>query len=111
MLDWDRVQSEASAIVGERPAEYDAATRQNLTQLIDLLRTTRRPAPELVPGYWPTFRVTWVAPGCENLEIEVFGDRYEVYRFFEGKTDIWDEDHQPGGSFSAAFLAELPEPI
>lgn len=49
--------------------------------------------------------------GAENLAIEVFDDRYEVYRSFDGRTDIWYEHRKPGEPVSAAFLRELPDPI
>ena len=107
---WARVEAEVTTIIAERPADYVAGTCQNLAELLELLRATSRPAPFVSPGYWPTFRVTWDAEGAENLEIEVFDDRYEIYRFFDGKTDIWYEHHAPGAALSSAFLSELPSP-
>ncbi len=110
MSDWNRVEADRTAIIAARPAEYDEATRRNLSELFDLVRTTGRPAPDLSPGYWPTFRITWDLEGSKNLEIEVFGTRYEVYRFFDGRTDIWYEKHDAGAMFSDAFVDELPKP-
>ncbi len=106
--DWARVEAEVKAIIAERPNDYGAVVRQNLAELLELLRATGRPAPYVSPGYWPTFRVTWDAEGAENLEIEVFENRYEIYRFFDGKTDIWYEHHAPGAVVSPAFVSELP---
>jgi len=111
MSDWGRLEAEVSAIIDARPEQYDQPIRQNLAELLDLLRTTSRPTPDISPGYWPTFRITWDLEGYKNLEIEIFDDRYEVYRFFDGKTDIWCEHHSPGHQLSAEFLAELPRPI
>ena len=108
--DWERVEAEIAEIVEARATAFDTATRQNLADLIHELRASSRPAPGLSPGYWPTFRLTWAEAGVDNLEIEVFDDRYEVYRFFDGKTEIWYELHQAGEPFSAAFLSELPHP-
>ena len=110
MSDWERVDAEAAAIIGERPQEYDLSTRQNLAELIHLLRSTGRPAPFLSPGYWPTFLITWEIEGSKNLEIEVSDDLYEVYQFFDGKMDIWYEHHTPGEPVSIAFLSKLPDP-
>ncbi|MDP2212279.1 hypothetical protein [Phenylobacterium sp.] len=110
MSDWERVEGEVAAIVSARPDEYDAVTRENLAELLRLIKETRRPAPFLAPGYWPTFRIVWEVKGSENLEIEVFDDRYEVYRSFDGRTDIWYEHHRPGEPLSAPFLSELPDP-
>jgi len=109
--DWESVDREVVAIIGERPAEYDAATLENLTDLLRLIKATRRPAPYLEPGYWPTFCLGWDVEGAENLSIEVFDDRYEVYRSHDGRTDIWYEHHRPGEPVSEAFLSELPASI
>ena len=110
MSDWAEVEAEAAAIINARAEEYDSVIRQNLAELLDLLRATNRPPPDISPGYWPNFCITWDLEGSKNLEIEVFDDRYEVLRFLDGKTDIWYEQHCPGGPVSPAFLGELPEP-
>lgn len=109
MSDWAGAEAEVAAIINARPEQHGPAIRQNLSELLDLLKATHRPAPEISPGYWPTSRITWRLEGSQNLEIEVFDDRYEVYRYFDGKTDIWYEQHSPGGPISAAFLSELPD--
>ena len=79
-----------------------------MKDITDLLRATGRPAPLVEPGYWPTFCLSWDAPGSKNLSLDVFGDRVEVYRTHEGRTDIWYEPHVPGEGFSEAFIRELP---
>jgi len=107
----DKVKAEVELIVQARPTQYDSATIDSLTDLLDLLVATNRPAPSVTPGYWPTFCLTWNVDGTDNLEIEVFSDRYEVYRFFQEKTDIWYEPRGSDGSFSARFLSELPPPL
>jgi hypothetical protein len=107
--DWADVMRAVAAIVDERPAEYAPAVRQCLEDLLLLLRSTNRPAPSVSPGYWPTFCLTWKTEEARNLQIEVFEDRYEVYRFFDGKTDIWYEPHLGGEGLSDAFIAELPQ--
>lgn len=73
-----------------------------------LLRRSGRPAPSIEPGYLPTFVITWDEPEASNLQMEVFDDRVEVSRYFDGRTDIWYEPHAPGESFSEAFIRELP---
>jgi len=111
MSEWERVESEVAAIINERPTEYDTATRESLDELLRLIKETGRPAPYVAPGYWPTFCIAWEVTGAENLAIEVFDDRYEVYRSFDGRTDIWHEHRTLGEPVSAAFLRELPDPI
>lgn len=106
--DWAAVARVVAEIVGDRPEEYTPAVRRGLDDLLLLVRSSNRPAPTVSPGYWPTFCLTWDAEDARNLEIEVFEDRYEVYRFFDGKTDIWYEPHPGEGGLSNAFIAELP---
>jgi hypothetical protein len=107
---WAGVAAKITAIVDQRSTEYDAHTIMNAYEFLDLLRRQNAPVPEIGPGYWPTFSITWDTSGAENLEIEVFKDRLEVYRFFDGRTDIWNEPHLPGARFSPKLLAELPRP-
>lgn len=108
--EWTEVARAIAMIVDERPKEYVPAILRNLDELLVVIRSTNRPAPAISPGYWPTFCLTWETEEAHNLQIEVFEDRYEVYRFFDGKIDIWSEPHAPGGPLSAAFTTELPNP-
>ncbi|ALL11919.1 hypothetical protein [Caulobacter henricii] len=106
--DWAMVTRAVAEIIAERPDEYLPTVRQNLEDLLLHIRRTNRPAPSVSPGYWPTFCLEWDVVESSNLLIEVFEDRYEVYRFFDGKTDIWYEPHAHGDRLSVAFEAELP---
>jgi len=49
----------------------------------------------------------WKETSSGPLEIEVFEDRLEVYRF-EPTFGVWYEDHKSGQPFSPSFEAELP---
>jgi len=111
MSEWDRAEAEASAVIEIRPDQYGSSIRENLDRLISFLKVTNRPAPSISGGYWATFSLTWRVEEARNLEIEVFEDRYEIYRFFEGRTDIWDEPRRPGQDFSLKFIAELPSAL
>ncbi|MNU97533.1 hypothetical protein D3C71_876130 [compost metagenome] len=106
--DWAGVKRAAAEVVAARPDEYTASVVRNLDDLLDHIQTSNRPAPSILPGYWPTFLVEWEAEEAKNLQIEVFDDRYEIYRFFDGRTDIWYEPHTYGDAFSDQFIAELP---
>ena len=105
---WAAIFGRVDAIVGERPAEYDAPTIANVREFLEFAKSQNLPPPDVGPGYWPTFSLTWDAPGAENLEIEVFADRLEVYRFHPGRTDIWYEPREFGAPFSPKLLAEMP---
>lgn len=79
-----------------------------MADLIGFLRSTGRPVPQVSPGYWPTFQVSFEGPGLANLHLEVFADRIEVYRLNETLFNVWDEEHEPGQGFSQAFADEIP---
>ena len=106
--DWESVDSAVSACVSQRPEAYDPAALAVMSDLLAFMRSTGRAVPDVSPGYWPTFRLSFDAPGAENLELEVFADRIEVYRFNDRLFDVWDEKHEPGADFSDAFAREIP---
>lgn len=106
--DWAMVKRVVAEVVAARPAEYAEAVVRNLDDLLEHIQKSKRPTPSILPGYWPTFLVEWETEETRNLQIEVFDDRYEVSRFFDGRTDIWYEPHAPGDTLSDQFIAELP---
>jgi len=101
--DYDSVAKEVERFAAEyRDEPVTEATLANVNDLLAVCRATVRPPDLVARGYEPTICIAW-----GNLEVEVFADRVEVYRFFEGRTDIWDEEHQPGDAFSNRLMAEL----
>lgn len=108
---WAGIKRAVAEVVAARPDEYEASVIQNLADLLVYIQKSKRPAPSILPGYWPTFLVEWEAEAAKNLLIEVFGDRYELSRFFNGRTDIWYEPHMHGDTFSDQFIAELPNAV
>jgi len=59
--------------------------------------------PEIVKGYWTSFRFLW---GLTH-EVEIFGDHVEIYRFYDTRTDIQHHAHKPGDSFSTEVMEAL----
>jgi len=106
--DWARVKRAVAEVIAARPSEYAASVVRNLDDLLAHIQQSNRPAPSILPGYRPTFLVEWEVEEAMNLQIEVLDDRYEVSRFFDGRTDIWYEPHARGAAFSDQFIAELP---
>ncbi|TFW12050.1 hypothetical protein EGY25_08330 [Brevundimonas intermedia] len=106
--DWTAVKRAVGEVVAARPDEYTPAIVGNLEDLLAHIQNSSRPAPSVMPGYWPTFLLEWETEEAKNLQIEVFDDRYEVSRFFDGRTDVWYEPHTYGDTFSDQFIAELP---
>jgi hypothetical protein len=101
---WAGLSSRIGQIVAASEEPFTTQTIENARDLLNLLKG-RCPIPELEKGYWSTFSFFW--PQL-NFEIEVFGERLEVYRFYDRRTRIWEEPHAAGDKFSEKFIAELP---
>ena len=102
LTDWRRLEDELDAIAACSGATFDPETITNAREFLALVRE-RSPVPEIAKGYWSTFRFSWVA-----LEFEVFADRVEIYRFYDGRTDIQHHSHNPGEPFSTDIIQALP---
>lgn len=73
---WDDVISRLDGIVAQAPEPFDQDTIDNGRELIHYLGERFAPPDAFDKGYWSTFSLVW-----DNFEIEVFGDRFETYRF------------------------------
>ncbi|WP_420479928.1 hypothetical protein [Brevundimonas sp. FT23028] len=105
---WADVGQTVEDLVAERPDEYGSEVRAVMADLLALMERLDGARPYIGPGYWPTFVLNFDEPGFENLQLEVFGDRIEVYRFTDQLFDVREEKHVPGEGFSEAFIRDLP---
>lgn len=103
MDDWTAVELEISRIVAESSERFDPATVAHVSDFLTHVRN-RCPIPIVGKGHWSTIRFTWGS----SLEIEIFEDRLEIYRFFDRRTDIRHLAHLPGEPFPLELTAELP---
>lgn len=95
--------AELERIAAGKGEQISAATLANARDVLAFCEGTISTPKEIGRGYWPTIRISW--PG---LEIEVFEERMEIYRFLtDGRFDVWYEEHRPGDTFSERFVAEL----
>jgi hypothetical protein len=101
--DWPGVETEIDRIITDSNNGFTADTIAQVNDVVELLRN-RLPVPDVAKGYWSTISLCWQG---ESLEIEVFGDRVEVYRFYVGRTDIKTFAHKAGEAFPAELLREL----
>ncbi|MDP1965878.1 MAG: hypothetical protein Q8K93_27185 [Reyranella sp.] len=101
---WTAVETEVARIIAESPKPFTAETVSQIDDFLKYIRG-RTTVPEVAKGYWSTLRVMW----GKTLEIEVFGDRFEIYKFWDGGSDIRYILHVPGEPFSADLDAELPK--
>jgi hypothetical protein len=100
---WDAVAKEIAQSIAASADPFDAATIVNVHDLVTVCRT-QCPLPEgTKKGYWSTISIWW-----PSIEVEVFDDHLELYRFSNGSTGIQHFDHSPGAQFRADFLDQLP---
>lgn len=102
---WAAVPAEVQAAVSAHDGAYDANTMANLGDLLQFLQQEGSAAPFIDAGYWPTFVVGW-GEGC-SVSIEVFADRYELYRSLEERTEIEHLVHQPGEPLPEVLMPAL----
>jgi hypothetical protein len=104
--DWKAVDAEIERIITasvEKP--FDSNTIANVREFVSFARE-HCPVPEVGKGYWSTICFSWET--TPPLEIEVFGNRYEVYQFYDRRTDIREVKHIPGSPFPPELAAALP---
>ncbi len=101
--DWLALDAEVKRIIAESKEPFSQETIAQTEDFLELMRY-RCPVPEVAKGYWSTFCIFW----GKQLQFEVFEDRIEMYRFYEGRTDIRHVYHVPGEPFPLDLVAELP---
>jgi hypothetical protein len=105
MNDWPAVEAEIERIISAETQE--PFTPETIAQARDFLQAVRDRCPlpnVLCKGYWSTIIFSWSG----RLDIEIFADRVETYRFHPGRTDIRHFAHAPGEPFPPELMNELP---
>jgi hypothetical protein len=105
--DWNDVGVEIDRIIAGSVKPFDTDTIAK--DFLAFLRG-RCVIPVVSMGYWSTILLDWELTASGPLQIEVFGDRLEVYHF-KLTFDVWNEAHKAGQPFSARFVAELPSAV
>jgi hypothetical protein len=102
--DWNAVQDAANQTISASSDPFDPAVIANVHDLIEACRRIC-PVPDgAAKGYRSTMQFSW-----GNLEVEVFDDRYEFYRFKQGHTDIEYFSHAPGSIVPVELMNHLPK--
>jgi hypothetical protein len=99
---WDSVRLALESVFSSQLERFDPNTVANVLDVLSACERRTKIPDGVKKGYWTTVVLWW-----DKFELEVFGDRVEVYRFHDKGTDIWHEEHIPGESFTPQFLAEL----
>jgi hypothetical protein len=103
MMDgWTAVEVEIARIVAESGKPFDPATIAHINDFLAHVRG-RCPIPEVAKGYWSTICFSWEG----IFDIEIFSDRFEIYRFFDRRIDIRHFAHVAGEPFPPEVMAEL----
>ncbi|MGH6946151.1 MAG: hypothetical protein ACREDZ_02385 [Kiloniellales bacterium] len=105
--DWAAAEAEIGRIVAESAEPFASDTVAQVRELLTFLRE-RCPAPEVTKGYGSTISFTWKESSRGPLEVEIFGNRLEVYRFYDRRTDIRHFAHISGEPCPPELVAELP---
>jgi hypothetical protein len=91
---WTEVEMTVNRLAAETPSLAQNALEN--TRLFTRFASGRYQAPsEIGLGYLPTICLTWSSTN-PPIEIEIFEDHYEFYRFSEGATDIQHVAHTSG---------------
>ena len=106
MSDWAAIEAEIDRII-ERSGAFESETIAQVRDFLRLIRG-RCPVPKVAKGYWSTISFYWDETVGGPIEVEVFADRLEVYRFFDQRTDIRHTAHAPGEAFPSEFVSGLP---
>ena len=102
--EWTTIDTQINRVVAESDASFHPDTIANAKDFIAFVRGRCDP-PNVGKGYWPTLSFSWDVP---PFEVEIFGDRLELYRFYDGRMDVEHVVHTPGEPFPPTFLAKLP---
>ena len=79
-------------IIAGSAKPFDADTIANVQHFLAFLRG-RCAIPMVSKGYWSTILLDWELTASGPLQIEIFGDRLEVYHF-KPTFDVWNEAHK-----------------
>lgn len=102
---WPFVEAEIDRIItGSADEPFDADTVANIREFVRFAREHCL-VPEVSKGYLRTIRFSW---GMPSLEIEVFADRFEVYRFHDQRTDIKEIRHASGNPLPWELISDFP---
>lgn len=80
-----------------RERDFTSETIKNAEEFVAFASQRYLPPSSIDPGYQATFSVSWDVR--LPIEVEIFEDCYEFYRFVDGLTEIEKIAHHPGEPF------------
>ncbi len=103
---WQVVADAVENILPDSHDPFDPKTVANARDLVNTCQLLYGVPEGVGKGYWSTITLWW-----SGLEIEVFEDRFELYRFQSQKTDIAHFEHEPGTPIPAELLDAVTEAL
>jgi hypothetical protein len=100
--EWEPVARAVGQAIEFSPEPFSSATIANVHEFISACRISCPTPDGVAKGYWSTIRIWW-----KGLEIEVFDDHYELYRFGQGGTVIEHFNHTPGTELPPDLMIKL----
>ena len=101
---WNAAANAVEDILQASQEPFDSRTVANARDLVSVCQSRYRVAQDVRKGYWSTIILSW-----SGLEIEVFEDRFELYRFQSQKIDITYFERLPGTPVPIELLDALAE--
>jgi hypothetical protein len=104
---WTAIELEIDRIIDGNGdgAPFDKDTVDSVRDFVAFARE-KCPVPEVGRGYRSAIRFSWSTR--PPIEVEVYGDRFDLYRFHDGRTEIKEVRHTPGTAFPQALVSDLP---
>jgi hypothetical protein len=105
---WAQTVKEIRSVLEESTGDpVSSSTAANAWDLVTQIRSDHMPPTEVGRGYRPTICMSWNEVSPKGFQIEVHEDKYEFYRFFEGRTEIAELHHRAGDDFPPETLEKL----
>ena len=101
---WQEVEAEIARIV-QHQSDSDPFSPETVRQAEDIVSALSSdwPHPSVGRGYWKTIIFNW----GKTVQLEIFSDRVEVYRFGDTGMEVRSFAHKVGEPLSQEFLSAI----
>lgn len=104
---WRTLRQTAKSEFGGDATAISRATLRNMEDLLDRL-SGRSALPRLRFGEEGAMILVWDMDGQDRIEVVVFPNRYDLYRYRDERRQIRLVDHEPGEPIPDDLLRHLP---
>lgn len=107
MEDWAKAEAQLRRLVADTSRPIDAAIVSVTEDFLGQIHRSRQ-LPELGIGYWNTIVLHWPDTSSPSIQVEIFADHLELYRLFDGRSDIAHFPHACGQPLPEKILNDIP---